>query len=64
MEDSLNKVIVLGKNDVATAGAYNGLAYEYSRKDVVKSKAYLTSAIAIGKIIKDYKKLSSSYSGL
>ncbi|MEO7265455.1 MAG: tetratricopeptide repeat protein [Ferruginibacter sp.] len=62
LEDSLLKIIALGKNDADAASAYNGLAYEYSRKDAAKSKAYLHSAIFIGKKINDFKKLSSSYS--
>ncbi len=64
MEDSLNKIISESKNEGDIAKAYNGLAYEYSRKDAVRSRAYLEAAIAIGKRINDLKRLSSSYSQL
>lgn len=64
VEDSLNKIIAESKNEGDVAKAYNGLAYEYSRKDPVKSRAYLEAAIAIGKKINDLKRLSSSYSQL
>ncbi|NOT50500.1 MAG: sensor histidine kinase [Chitinophagaceae bacterium] len=64
IEDSLNKVIAENKDEAEVAKAYNSLAYEYSRKDLVKSRNYLDAAIAICKRIKNYKRLSSSYSQL
>lgn len=64
VEDSLNKIIIESRNEGDKAKAYNGLAYEYSRKDAAKSRIYLEKAIAIGKKINDLKRLSSSYSQL
>jgi two-component system, NarL family, sensor histidine kinase UhpB len=64
LEDSLNKVISENKDAGEVAKAYNSLAFEYSRKDLVKSRAYLNAAIAIGKRAGNLKRLSSSYSQL
>lgn len=64
VEDSLNKIISQNKNEADVAKAYNGLAYEYSRKDAIKSRAYLNVAIAISKKNNDSKRLSSSYGQL
>ncbi|MEO6253691.1 MAG: tetratricopeptide repeat protein [Ferruginibacter sp.] len=64
IEDSLNKVIAANKDEAEVARAYNSLAFEYSRKDRVKSRAYLTAAITIGKRIKNFKRLSASYAQL
>jgi two-component system, NarL family, sensor histidine kinase UhpB len=64
LEDSLNKVIAEYKDEAEVARAYNSLAYEYSRRDLVKSRAYLNTAITIGKKIGNYKRLTSSYSQL
>ena len=64
LEDSLNKIIALNKNDGEMARAYTALGYEYSRKDKVKAKANFFAAIAIGKKINDLKKLSSTYAQL
>ncbi len=64
LEDSLTKVIADNKDEGEVARAYNSLAFEYSRKDLVRSRGYLNAAIAIGKRIANYKRLSSSYSQL
>jgi two-component system, NarL family, sensor histidine kinase UhpB len=64
VEDSLNKVIGANKDEAEVARAYNSLAFEYSRKDLTRSRVYLNTAIAIGKRIRNYKRLSSSYSQL
>lgn len=64
VEDSLHKVIADYKDEGEVARAYNSLAFEYSRKDLVKSRGYLNSAIAIGKRTGNYKRLSASYSQL
>ena len=64
LEDSLNKVIATSKDEADVARAYNALGYEYTRKDVVKARAYFASAIVIGKRINNTKRLSSSYSAL
>ena len=64
IEDSLNKIIALNKNDADVAKAYSGLAYEYSRKDAAKSRAYTNAAIAIAKKINDSKILCTSYTQL
>jgi two-component system, NarL family, sensor histidine kinase UhpB len=63
-EDSLLKVIAEYKDEGEVARAYNSLAFEYSRKDLVKSRFYLNAAIAIGVRTGNYKRLSSSYSQL
>jgi signal transduction histidine kinase len=64
LEDSLHKVIADYKDEGEVARAFNSLAYEYSRKDLVKSRAYLNNAIAIGKRINNVKRLTSSFSQL
>jgi two-component system sensor histidine kinase UhpB len=64
LEDSLNKVITDNKNEGEVAKAYNSLAFEYSRKDLVKSRGYLNKAIAIAKSSGNFIRLSASYSQL
>ncbi len=64
LDDSLNKVIADNKDEGEVAKAYNSLAFEYSRKDLVKSRGYLNAAITIGKRTGNYKRLSASYSQL
>jgi two-component system, NarL family, sensor histidine kinase UhpB len=64
VEDSLHKVVAENKNEAEVAKAYNSLAYEYSRKDLAKSRNYLNAAIAIGKRTGNFTRLSASYSQL
>ncbi len=64
IEDSLNRIIAQSKNEGDIAKAYNHLAFEYSRKDLVKSRGYLNEAIAIAKRIGNFTRLSASYSQL
>jgi two-component system, NarL family, sensor histidine kinase UhpB len=64
IEDSLNKVVADYKDEAEVARAYNALGYEYTRKDVAKARSYFGNAIIIGKKIKNFKRLSSSYSAL
>lgn len=64
VEDSLNKIIAQSKNEGDIAKAYNGLAFEYSRKDLARSRGYLNEAIAIGKRTGNFTRLSASYSQL
>jgi two-component system sensor histidine kinase UhpB len=62
--DSFHRVIAESKDEGEVAKAYNGLAFEYSRKDLVKSRGYLNEAIAIGKRTGNFTRLSASYSQL
>jgi two-component system, NarL family, sensor histidine kinase UhpB len=64
VEDSLKKIITQSKDEGDIAKAYNHLAFEYSRKDLVKSRAYLNEAIAIAKRVGNFTRLSASYSQL
>ena len=64
LEDSLNKVIAESKDEADVSRAYNALAYEYTRKDPVKARHYLSQAIAIAKKINNPRRLSNSYSQL
>jgi len=64
LEDSLNKVIAEYKDEAEVSRAYNALAYEYSRKDPVKTRYYLSAAITIAKKINNRKRLSNAYSQL
>jgi signal transduction histidine kinase len=64
LEDSLNKVIAANKDDISVSRAYNALAYEYTRKDPVKARNYLSTAIAIAKKINYLRGLSNAYSQL
>src|SRR5690348_14105178 len=41
LEDSLNKIIAESKDEARVSRAYNALAYEYTRKDPVKTRDYL-----------------------
>jgi two-component system, NarL family, sensor histidine kinase UhpB len=64
VEDSLNKVITEYKDEAEVARAYNALGYEYTRKDVARARMYFGKAVTIGKKIKNFKRISSSYSAL
>ena len=64
IEDSLNRVIAENKDEADVSRAYNALAYEYTRKDPVKARHYLSAAITIAKKINNRKRLSNAYSCL
>ncbi|MBK6382353.1 MAG: sensor histidine kinase [Chitinophagaceae bacterium] len=64
IEDSLNRVIAENKDEADVSRAYNALAYEYTRKDPVKARHYLSAAITIAKKINNRKRLSNAYSQL
>ncbi len=62
--DSLYKVIAQSKDEAEVMRAYNGLAFEYSRTDLAKTRSLLAEAIAIGKRINYPRRLSGSYAQL
>jgi tetratricopeptide (TPR) repeat protein len=64
LEDSLNKVIAENKDEAQVSRAYNALAYEYSRKDPVKARYYLSVAITIAQKANYRRGLSNAYSQL
>ena len=64
VEDSLKKVIAEYKDEGEVVRAYNDLAFEYTRKDPAKARAYFAAAITIAKKINNTKKLSGTYANL
>jgi tetratricopeptide (TPR) repeat protein len=62
--DSLESIIAMNKQDVATAKSMNNLAMEYVRNDVKKAKQYSWSAILLGRQLEHDRTLSAAYSQL
>jgi signal transduction histidine kinase len=62
--DSLQQIISLGKEDKEQVVALNKLADGFLRTDVEKAKALLYRAISLGKVLRNARTLSISYSYL
>ncbi len=57
-------MIAESKDEAEVSRAYNAMAFEYSRKDPVKTRYFLSAAITIAKKINNRKRLSNAYSQL
>jgi two-component system, NarL family, sensor histidine kinase UhpB len=60
--DSLQKIILEGKNDVETNKALNAIATEYTRTDMGKAKNYLYQSMQLAAKLKNDMLLSYAYS--